>query len=125
MEATQGLLPPFRLYGQVGCPHCVEAQNFLLKENLPYLVVVTNDDPVADAGLRAFSKTGEPKVPLLVCTFSKQIVEGFPNDEYRKLADAYNTLFRPSTPNVSAGEQQPQPEVAGRDSAAPAVEGTA
>src|SRR6266481_1406411 len=106
-NAVPNMLPPFRLYGLIGCPHCVEAEQFFRTEGLPVLVVIGNDDPIAEAGVKAVTGKPEAAFPMLVCTFGKQIVEGFKEDEYRKLFDAYRILFNSPRPPVEAsGGQQ-------------------
>lgn len=95
-----GGLPPFRLYGLLGCPHCGLAEQFLRSQNLPTMIIAANDDPIAEAGVKWAMKQKNPELkddapavfPILVCTFGKQIVEGFKEDEYRRLADAWHIL---------------------------------
>lgn len=122
MQANTGnvQLPAFRLYGLLGCPHCAMAQEFFNREQIPVLVVVGNDDPIADAGVRWALAQKNPTrgadapaaYPMLVCTFGKQIVEGYREDEYRKLADAYHVLFGTGAPNQVGGGQQLDAEAA-------------
>ncbi|SRR6266404_596879 len=106
-NTVPNMLPPFRLYGLIGCPHCVQAEQLFRTEGLPVLVVIGNDDPIAEAGVKAVTGKSEANFPMLVCTFGKQIVEGFKEDEYRKLFDAYRILFNSPRPSVEAsGGQQ-------------------
>jgi len=104
------LLPPFRLYGLIGCPHCAEAETFLREKVVPTLVIIANDDIIAIEGIKAVTKKPEAAFPVLCCTFNNEIIEGFKKDEYDRLVKAYHTLFSPSPSNLPAGEQQPQPQ---------------
>jgi glutaredoxin len=98
-------LPPFRLYGLVGCPHCVEAESYLHEKGLPAILVVANDDPIAQAGVKAL--TGEDAYPILCCTIDKTIVKGFKRDEFDRLAELYRTTFGGGLHNGVGGQLQP------------------
>ena len=108
------MIPPFRLYGLIGCPHCVQAEQFFRTENIPVMVIVGNDDPIAEAGVRWAMQVKNPSIPsdapavfpMLVCTFGKQIIEGWKEDEYRKLADAYRVLFNSASASDAASSGQ-------------------
>ena len=105
------LLPPFRLYALMGCPHCVEAENFLRNRVAPALTVIANDDPIANAGVKQL--TGQEQYPVLCCTFNKEIVVGFKPEDYDRVVKLYHTLagagaFGGAIPDSNpSGQQQP------------------
>src|SRR5579859_7270179 len=92
MQGTpQGLLPPFRLYGLLGCPHCVQAEAYLRSKQCPVITVISNDDPIATAGVT--SVTGSPDFPVLCYIPSKEVIKGFNEGEYERLVRAYRTAL--------------------------------
>lgn len=83
------------------------------------MVIVANDDPIVEAGVQWAMRQKNANLdantpasyPMLVCTFGRQIIEGWKEDEYRKLADAYRVLFNSASASDSVGSgQQPKPE---------------
>lgn len=102
------LLPPFRLYGLIGCPHCISAEEFLRGRQCPVITIVANDDPIALAGVKAL--TNEPNYPVLCYTPEKEIIKGFNEGEYERLVKDYRAKLSAGTFDLPLGEQQPQPQ---------------
>jgi len=123
-------MPQFMLYGLVGCPHCESAEKFLRARNIPTILVMANDDPVAHEGnlevarqkIKANSKTegkteeeilqaisvAQAEYPLLVSRVTKEIISGFKEEDYARVASTYFALVSASAPSVFANQQQPQ-----------------
>jgi glutaredoxin len=112
----QQLIVPFTLYGLVGCPHCVEAESFLRVRNLPFNLVIANDDPIADAGIK--DVTGQANYPVLIYKPLKKYVVGFEKEKYAEFADNFYALLSASTPSVFNGGQQPVSQAPVEDKAA-------
>ena len=98
-------LPPFRLYGLIGCPHCVEAETYLRTQNVPAILIVANDDPIAQAGVEKV--TGASEYPVLCCTLDNSIVRGFNRVEFERLSKLYHSQLGISVSDGVGGEQQP------------------
>lgn len=99
-------LPPFTLYGLVGCPHCASAESFLRSRNIPFIAMIANDDPIVAAGVKQL--TGSDSYPVLVAKFNKEIVSGFKQEDYERVASSFYSLNSPSAPSIFASEQQSQ-----------------
>jgi len=91
-------------------------------------LVIANDDPVAQEGILEMSRrkiafeskaagkseeettqaVAEAKAdyPLLVSRVTKEIVTGFKEEEYARVATAYFALVSASAPSVFANQQQ-------------------
>lgn len=116
-------LPPFTLYGLLGCPHCAQAEQYLRVRGIPVNLVVANDDPIADAGIKAVLKEELAQYPVLVNRITKSLQTGFDEGKYRELTDAYFNLAGAGAPNFFGGGQQPQPQTAEQVQAASAPNG--
>jgi glutaredoxin len=101
-------LPPFRLYGLTGCPHCIEAENFLRERNLPTALIAANDDPIAQAGVQQV--LGVAEYPVLCCTLDNSIVRGMNLVEYERLNRLYWTIVGTGLPDGAAGPELPNGE---------------
>lgn len=100
------VLPPFRLYGLLGCPHCAQAEQFLRSRQCPVITIIANDDPIASAGI--LSLTGQTNYPVMCYTPLKEIVKGFEEGVYDRLVKAYHAAAGAGAFDVSPGEQQSQ-----------------
>lgn len=103
-------LTPFILYGLLGCPHCAEAETYLRKVGVPTTLVIANEDPIADAGVKQL--TGSSQYPILIYRPTKEYVVGFLPEKYERLARAFYSVSSAGVPGVFGGEQQPIAEVA-------------
>lgn len=101
-------LPPFTLYGLVGCPHCVHAEQYLKVRGIPYIAMYVQNDPLISAGIRQV--TGTDEAPVLVSRLSNEVISGFKEQEYERVAKLFYTLAGPSAPSIFAGEQQSVPQ---------------
>lgn len=99
-------LPPFTLYGLIGCSHCANAEAFLRSRNLPFIAMIANEDPIVNAGVKEL--TGNDTYPVLVVKFNKEIIAGFKQEDYERVASAFYAVNSPSTNSLFAGEQQSQ-----------------
>lgn len=100
-------IPPYTLYGLVGCPHCEAAEQFLRVRNLPVGLVIANEDPIADAGVKEL--TGGEDYPVLVNKITKSILKGFDEGKYRELAEDFYARSGAGAPNVFGGGVAGQP----------------
>lgn len=98
-------IPAFTLYGLIGCHHCEEADNFLRSRNLPYNVVISNNDPIAEAGIKIVLKLEESTYPVLICKLSNEVISGFKREEYERVASDYYTRTSASTSSIFSGRQ--------------------
>lgn len=96
-------LPPFRLYGLMGCPHCLNAERFLRSRQCPVIVVIANDDPIALAGVQAAAGTSD--FPVLCYTPEKTIIKGFNEGEYGRVVQDYRARLSAGLFDVPTGEQ--------------------
>lgn len=94
---------PFRLYGQITCPHCAAAQAFLTASGVAVQTVPIFNDPIAAAGLKQVL-AGDVVFPVLVSLFNNEIVVGFKPDEYERLIKLFNAGNSPSAPDAVANE---------------------
>lgn len=108
-------LPPFTLYGLLGCSHCEQAEQFLRARNIPASLVIGNNDPIVAAGIKEV--TGTDEYPVLVSRISSEVIKGFKPDQYERVAKIYFDSIRPSAPNIFGSGQQPGAEVAGPEAA--------
>ena len=92
-------MPPFRLYGLFGCPHCAEAEQFLANSGVPVQVLPANEDPIMDGGAAKLFDTGTASYPILVCFPFKEVVVGYKEDAYRRLVEMFKATF----PNQPTG----------------------
>lgn len=100
----QMMLPPFRLYGLVGCPHCMTAEAFLRSRQCPVITVISNDDPIATAGVTAV--TGAAEFPVLCYTPNKEVLKGFIEGEYERLVADYRTRLSAGAFDIPTGAEQ-------------------
>ena len=115
-------IPPFTLYGLVGCPHCGQAEQYLRVRGIPVNLVVANEDPVADAGIKAVLQDENAQYPVLVNRISRGIVKGFDEGKYRELSELFFAMSGAGTPNVFGGGFEPVPQTANAaEVAGPAV----
>lgn len=91
----------FRLYGQVGCPHCAQAEQFLRVRNLPAQIIPLFGDPVVASGIQAI--TGGDAIPVLISFLSPEVevIVGYKENEYKRLAELFfDVMSRASTPDA-------------------------
>jgi glutaredoxin len=103
-------LSPFVLYGLMGCPHCSDAETYLKKAGVPYLINVANEDPIADEGIKKLTGKDAAEYPVLLYKLTKQIVVGYKPEEYEHLVRAFFTFVGSSTPNTFGGQQPDIPQ---------------
>ena len=103
-------VPPFTLYGLLGCPHCAQAEQYLRVRGIPVNLVVANEDPIADAGVKAILNESQAQYPVLVNRISKSIQKGFDEGKFRELTDSYFALAGAGAPNFFGGGQLAQSE---------------
>jgi len=98
---------PFRLYSLEGCPHCVQAKQFLSASNVTGDEVVAGQvgvpavaDPVIEQGL--LKLTGSLNYPVLVVRLTQptEIIVGFKPEEYKRVVEAYHRIHSSSAPSV-------------------------
>jgi hypothetical protein len=108
------LLPVFRLYGLLGCPHCIEAEAYLRSKQVPVMTIIANDDPIASAGVNAI--LGSLEFPVMCYTPAKEIIKGFNEGEYARLVGVYRAALSAGAFDLPLGTEQPlgqnTPEVA-------------
>lgn len=106
-------VPMFRLYGLIGCPHCLEAESFLRNRQVPFLVNLGNGDPIIAAGIKEITK--QEGYPVLVVTFTNpiEIITGYKQEDYDRLARLYHQLAGAGAFAVPDSGQQAQPQAAG------------
>lgn len=98
----------FRLYGQRGCSHCAEAEQYLRENLIPAELYVVGNDPIILAGIKQVTGLEQAPVPVLVSFVpgNEGIVAGFEREKYAKLADAYRSYVGANAPSLfgAAGE---------------------
>lgn len=70
------------------------------------MAVVANDDPIINEGIKKL--TGSEEYPVLLAKFNKEIVKGFKQEDYERVAQAFYALNGPSAPSLFGSEQQSQ-----------------
>lgn len=110
MTATPISIPPFVLYGLIGCSHCAEAENYLKRAGVPFSVFVANEDPIADEGIKKLSGREQSTYPVLLYKLTKEIVVEYKPEEYERLVKDFYSRLSASTPSVFGSEQQPVSE---------------
>lgn len=109
MEQTQQVtIPQFTLYGLLGCPHCSQAETFLRARNIPALLVIANNDPIIIKGIKEV--TGQENYPVLWHRASNEIVIGFNQEAYERLAKNHFDLVGANSSGLFGGGQQPSPQ---------------
>jgi len=106
-------LPLFTLYGLIGCPHCSEAERYLSARRIPFLLHISNDDPIANGGVKAV--TSKEEYPVLVSkldTKNIEVIVGFKENEYERIVSLFYKSVSASILSIFAGEQPNQPAVA-------------
>lgn len=93
-------ISPFVLYGLVGCPHCVEAEEYLQKAGIPFTTLVSNNDPIADAGIKTVTGKEIPQYPVLLYKITKELIVGYKPEEYERLVKSFYSLIRTNTGSV-------------------------
>ena len=96
-------IPPFVLYGLMGCPNCASAENYIRKIGVPASLNICNGDPICAAGIEKI--TGKNEYPVLVYRPSKEIIVGFQPEAYERLARNFYSLHSSSVPSVFGGEE--------------------
>ncbi len=109
-------LPPFTLYGLLGCPHCAEAEAFLRTRSLSVVLIVANGDPIIHEGVKKV--TDQEQYPVLFCRLNSEVVRGFNTEAYERLANLCYTLNRPGVLSVFGSEQQPVQEISNQSQTA-------
>lgn len=94
----------FRLYGNEGCPYCEQAAQFLLQRQLPVQFVAVGDDPILQEGIKRVLKSEQVLVPALVSFLTGEVISGFKEGEYKRVADHFNAQRRVSLPNDASNE---------------------
>ena len=120
---------PFTLYGLLGCPHCSEAEKFLRSRGIATILVIANDDPIAKEGVLAAGREAAKakakaagasetetaaaiaavvdEYPVLVSRLTKEIIRGYKQEDYERLANIVFALNGSGAPSVFSGQQQP------------------
>lgn len=98
-------LPAFVLYGLIGCPHCVEAEAYFRKIGIPFVIVVANEDPIIDEGIKKFSGKEIAEYPVLLYKTTKDIVIGYNPEKYEQLVKSFYALASSSAPSIFGGQQ--------------------
>jgi hypothetical protein len=120
-------ISPFTLYGLKGCVHCHKAEAFMRARSLPTILVMANDDPVAKEGAIAVSRelmrveskaAGKSEeetatavaavveeYPILVSRVTREVIKGFKEADYERLANVVFSLNSASASSVFAQEQ--------------------
>lgn len=102
-------IPPFTLYGLVGCPHCIQAEQYLKIRNIPYISMFANNDPIITAGIKQV--TGAEEAPVLVSRLTNEVIPGFKEPDYERVAKLFYSVAGASAPSIFASEQQFVPKV--------------
>lgn len=105
------ILPPFTLYGLIGCPHCASAERFLQSKLVPYIIVVANGDPVADSGIKKLFETEQAEYPVLVSRVTNEVKKGFVEGEYERMVQDFISRNVAGASSVFGSEQQLSGEV--------------
>ena len=100
-------LPAFVLYGLFGCPSCAEAEKYLRKIGVPAALMISNEDPIIDAGV--VKLTGESRYPVLLYRPTKEVIAGFKPEEYERVARHFYSISSASIPSAFDSQQQSQP----------------
>ena len=103
-------IPPFVLYGLIGCPHCNEAEMYLRKAGVPFMSIVSNDDVIIDEGIKKILGLERSEYPVLLYKISKEVVKGFQPDQYERLTKSFYSFVGSSAPSTFSGQQQPVTE---------------
>jgi glutaredoxin len=96
-------IPPFVLYGLIGCVHCVKAEGYLRKVGVPFTIYLGNDDPIIDEGIKAMIKKGASEYPLLLYKPTKELVIGFQSEKYERLVRTFYSVSQSSVPSAFGG----------------------
>jgi glutaredoxin len=105
-------VPPFTLYGLMGCPSCSQAENFLKTRGMSFNIVVANDDPITHEGVKKV--TGQEQYPVLLYRPTKEIVVGFKQEDYERLINSFYVIASANSPSVFGGGQQFIPQTPGQ-----------
>ncbi|SRR5258708_26840755 len=97
-------VPAFTLYGLIGCVHCAEAEKFLTSHGIIFNVVIANEDPIANAGVKQI--TEQEAYPVLVYKLTKEILKGFVREDYERVANDYYARVSASTQSIFGSGQQ-------------------
>lgn len=98
---------PFRLYSLEGCPHCVQAKQFLSANNVMgdevlggQVGIPASADPVIEQGL--LKLTGSLNYPVLVVRLTQpiEVIVGFKPEEYKRVVEAYHQIYSSSASSV-------------------------
>lgn len=108
-------IPAFTLYGLIGCPHCADAEKFLLSHGLGFNIVIVNEDPIATTGIKQI--TGEDAAPVLVYKLTKEILKGFVREDYERVANDYYARVSASAPSIFGSGQQLVPQASSESKA--------
>jgi len=109
MEQTQqATIPQFTLYGLIGCPHCFQAETFLRARSMPAFLIVSNNDPIIAKGVKEI--TGQENYPVLWHRLTNEIVIGFNQEVYERLAKNYFDGVSAGASGLFSGVQQPSTE---------------
>ena len=91
----------FRIYVKEGCPHCHAAMQWFKEHpNVPSDFVAAGNDPVLNAGLKAWGD----EVPLVVCFATNKIIKGFRPEEFQRHVDIFLERNSPSSFTVVDSE---------------------
>lgn len=110
-------IPPFKLYGLIGCPHCVDAEKFLSGRGIPFLLMLASNDPIIEEGVKKILNVEKAEYPILLCSITTplQIVRGFNKVEYERLANLFFEMRSTSAASVFNSEQQSSPTLSSTD----------
>jgi glutaredoxin len=102
-------IPPFTLYGLIGCPHCVRAEQYLKIRNVPYIAMYINGDPIITEGIKQVTNANQ-EAPVLVSRLTNEVISGFKEPDYERVAKLFYSLAGISAPSIFGGAEQPVPQ---------------
>lgn len=112
---------PFRVYGDMGCPFCIKAEQFFQAAQVPAQMISVGKDPIALEGIRKVAglKEGEGiTIPAIVCVASEQVILGFKLEEMRNAVAVYHSMLRDGAFDLVAqgsGDPRPAPDVVNQE----------
>jgi len=107
-QQAQQQIPQFTLYGLIGCPHCQSAETFLRVRNIPALLIIANDDPIVQAGIKEITK--QDQYPVLIHKPSREVLVGYKPEDYERLAKNYFNSISSNVGSLFGSNQQPVPQ---------------
>lgn len=90
---------PFRVYSLENCVFCKQAVAFLKSQGVPGEAIFSDNDPIITEGV--VKLTGKNEFPVLLSRLTNEIITGWKQEEYERVAKVYRALYGASASNLS------------------------